>query len=206
MMFQFLSYGNFTNNEREEVKQDNEKCISYSQMEPDVNAFIKRIIRALGIPFYTLKNFMGVYGIFSASIPNVDNNALYGGIKVSARRLIGHCDISMYHFKVGSAEVKTVSCNVTSCAVHVEIIEWINDTKRNLDTAVRQDATNIVARFLRMFLIIFEIDILGIGGTEHQAAMKADINAEYATMAIEFKSHMERSLRRGQRWTSRSRR
>ena len=42
----------------------------------------------------------------------------------------------------------------------MEIIEWINDTKSNLDIAVRQDATNIVARFLRMFLIIFEIHIL----------------------------------------------
>ena len=93
MMFQFLSYGNFTKIEGEEGKEDDEKCISCSQMEPDVIAFIKRIIRALGVPYQklpdpqnmqhfttflvaTLKNFMGVYGIFSASIPNVDNNAL----------------------------------------------------------------------------------------------------------------------------------
>ena len=111
----------------------------------------------------------------------------------------------MYHFKVGSAEVKTVSCNVTSCAVHVEIIEWINDTKRNLDTAVRQDATNIVARFLRMFLIIFEIHILEFKKTDSDyiTRMNLVINEDYENMARQFQRSAEHSLQRGNRWATR---
>ena len=183
-------------------------------------AFIKRIIRALGIPYQklpdipnvqhfthflvaTLKNFMGVYGIFSASIPNVDNNALYGGIVnkpsnfVNARNK-NPCGIEMYYFE--DSTVKTLKCSGTNCNVHLPMCNWIHLRKIDLE---QQNVNKIVTAFLRMFLIIFEVYILGIGNTEHQTGY---INAEYATMAINFKSHMERSLQRGQRWTSRSRR
>ena len=51
MMFQFLSYGNFTKGSTRNME---EKCILYEHMEPDVIAFIKRIIRALGLASHDL--------------------------------------------------------------------------------------------------------------------------------------------------------
>ena len=213
MMFQFLSYGNFI---KGSTRNTDEKCILYEHMEPDVIAFIKRIIRALGLASHdlltssneisvpnrksfidfletTFKYFMSIYGLFSASIPNVENNALYGGIKVSDIDMCTdeRCGIIMYRFDVDGTTQSSIFCIATACNVHMPLRTWIQETRSQLDKALEQpNVNNIVARFLRMFLHIFQTRILGIHTSD-------SIYIDYGFVANEFKSHMNISLQRG---------
>ena len=219
MMFQFLSYGNFI---KGSTLNTEETCILYEHMEPDVIAFIKRIIRALGLASHdlltssneisepnrkifidfleeTFKYFMCIYGLFSASIPNVENNALYGGIKVSdiTRSQNGECGIKMYRFD--GTKQDSILCNATRCNVHMPLRTWIPKRINYLDEALQHpNVNNIVAAFLRMFLRIFQIKILGINViNDVQHVLINKINNDYEIVAKEFKSHIHLSLQRG---------
>ena len=210
MMFQFLSYGNFKIGDK--AKTD-ETFILHDQMEQDVVAFIKRIERTCRISITdlekkkstfvkhlidTLKNFMRVYGIFSASVPNVDNDVLYGGIKLSniVTYSAGECGINMYYFSTQGDGIFV--CNGIDCNVHYPMRMWIKDRKVMLGGEM--EPTNIVTSFLLFFLNIFENNVLGIQAViSHQ-------HENYNNMAHQFTSHMQRSLDRGSvrgRWTTR---
>ena len=212
MMFQFLSYGNFKIGDKEKTA---ETFILHDQMKQDVVAFIKRIVRTCRISITdlktkkstfvnhlidTLKNFMRVYGIFSASVPNVDNDVLYGGIKLSntGHHSPGECGIAMYYFSTRDDD--TIVCNGIDCNVHTPMREWITERKTMLGREL--GSTNIVASFLLVFLKIFESDVLRI-----QDNIAGDDDEEkYRDMAHQFTAHMQRSLARGSvrgRWTTR---
>ena len=209
MMFQFLSYGNFKIGDTEKTA---ETFILHDQMEQDVVEFIKRIVRTCRISITdlekkkstfvkhlidTLKNFMRVYGIFSASVPNVDNDVLYGGIKLSNTNFFheGECGIAMYYFSTRDDD--KIFCNGTDCNVHNPMRKWIIERKTMLGLGL--GPTNIVASFLLVFLKIFESDVLRIQARD-------DGEEKYLDMAHQFTAHMQRSLARGSvrgRWTTR---
>ena len=198
MMFQFLSYGKFTEGEGEMIGAEDkpeENCISHSQMEPDVRAFIKRIVRACGIPLTSLekefvtfvsyltdilKKFMGVYGMFSASIPNVDNNAAYGGIRLNTTHNFKRCHFLMYSFPNATSDPKQITCNATHCKVHIPMNNWITEKKQELES--RSDRKNIVKLFLQLFLNVFEL-VLGIRKPAEQL--------NYQNMANEFRKQIQ---------------
>ena len=205
MIFQFLSYGNFV---KGGTKTEN-KCILYDDMESDVVAFIKKIVRTCKIPLNdleknfnvvkgylltTLQNFMGAYGMFSASIPNVDNNASYGDIEPvgktneKGKRYIvnGKCSVRMYYFK--NTEVKHINCDAKECCVHIPIINWTDS--RYAELIKTQNSDDIVSRFLLFFLTIFRSDILGV---------KTDFSSQptYVSMANAFTKRMQHELARG---------
>ena len=141
---------------------------------------------------------MRVYGIFSASVPNVDNDVLYGGIKLSniVTYSAGECGINMYYFSTQGDGIFV--CNGIDCNVHYPMRMWIKDRKVMLGGAM--EPTNIVTSFLLFFLNIFENNVLGI---------QADISHQhenYDNMAHKFTAHMQRSLARCSfrgRWTTR---
>ena len=198
MMFQFLSYGKFTEGAEEMIGAEDEpeeNCISHSQMEPDVRAFIKRIVRACGIHLTSLekefdtfvsyltdifKKFMGVYGMFSASIPNVDNNASYGDIRLNTKNYFKRCPFLMYSFPNAASDPKQITCNATNCKVHIPMHIWITEKKKESES--RSDRENIVKLFLQLFLNVFEL-VLGISKSVEQL--------KYQNMANEFRKQMQ---------------
>lgn len=213
MMFQFLSYGNFKIGDK--AKTD-ETFILHDQMEQDVVAFIKRIVRTYRMSITdlktkrlifvrhlisTLQNFMRVYGIFSASVPNVDNDVLYGGIKLSnTDDHPGECGIAMYYFSTRDDD--TIVCNGINCNVHTPMRVWITERKTMLGRELGSTKNNIVASFLRVFLKIFESDVLRI----QDNIAGDDDDEQYRDMAHQFTAHMQRSLARSSvrgRWTTR---
>ena len=205
MIFQFLSYGNFV---KGGTKTEN-KCILYDDMESDVVAFIKKIVRTCKIPLNdleknfnvvkgylltTLQNFMGAYGMFSASIPNVDNNASYGDIepvgktneKGNRYTINGKCPVRMYYFV--NTDVKYINCDAQKCCVHVPIINWTDS--KYMELIKPQNCDDVVACFLLFFLIIFRSDVLGV-------KTEFPLQPTYLRMANAFTKRMQQSLARG---------